>query len=152
MNDILPQIKERFNDVITAWDDSHERKVYVDISGNGIFPVADYTFNVLGCRFITISASDMPQGIEMLYHFSHDLSGTVISFRLLIADKAKPSIESISPLFIGSRWIEREVHELMGVNFTGNSEQAKHLLLPDDWPGGVFPLRKDFIVKQENHD
>ena len=87
----------------------------------------------------------MPAAIELLYHFSHDASGTVVSLRLTLPDKTNPEIESISSLFLGAHWIEREVHELMGVNFIGNNDQAKHLLLPEDWPAGAYPLRKNFI-------
>jgi len=41
----------------------------------------------------------------------------------------------------GALWIEREMHELLGVNFPGHPN-LKKLLLPDDWPDGVYPLRK----------
>ena len=40
-----------------------------------------------------------------------------------------------------AEWIEREIAEMFGVKFTGHP-QPETLLLPDDWPDGVYPLRK----------
>ena len=145
MNETTQIIRDTFKSRITAWDESHKGKVYIDLSGTGIKDIADHLHNILKCRFISITAVDIPAGIELLYHFSHDPGGTVISFRLLLADKKKPEIESIASLFRGAHWIERETHELMGVVFTGNPDQARHLILPEDWPAGSYPLRKDFI-------
>jgi len=41
-----------------------------------------------------------------------------------------------------AEWIEREIHEMFGVNFKGHPN-LKHLLLKDDWPEGNYPLRRD---------
>ncbi len=148
MNETLQKIKDNFGDTITVWDESHAGKVYIDLNDTKIRTVASHMHNAAHARFISITASDVPSGIELLYHFSLDSAGLVVSFRVLLADKQDPSIETIAPLFRGAHWIEREVHELMGVNFAGNSEQNNHLLLPEDWPGGVYPLRKTFVSEK----
>jgi NADH-quinone oxidoreductase subunit C len=43
---------------------------------------------------------------------------------------------------------EREVHDILGVQFTGHPDLAR-LLLPDEWPDGVYPLRKEFRSKSQ---
>ncbi|MCK9615713.1 MAG: NADH-quinone oxidoreductase subunit C, partial [Candidatus Omnitrophica bacterium] len=45
--------------------------------------------------------------------------------------------------FKSSDWVEREIHELLGINFKGHPN-LKHLLLDDDWPKDSYPLRKDY--------
>ncbi|MDI6606200.1 MAG: NADH-quinone oxidoreductase subunit C, partial [Candidatus Omnitrophota bacterium] len=80
-------------------------------------------------------------GLEILYHFSMDKSGVIYSARVLIEDKKSPKIDSIAPLFPGAEWIEREIWELLGINFIGHPNLT-HLLLIDDWPEGKYPLRK----------
>ena len=40
-------------------------------------------------------------------------------------------------------WIEREIHEILGINFKGHPDMRK-LLLPEGWPEGVYPLRRDY--------
>jgi NADH-quinone oxidoreductase subunit C len=59
----------------------------------------------------------------------------------VIADKKNPRIDSITPLFPGADWIEREMWEMLGIEFTGHPDMKK-LLLCDDWPQGNYPLRR----------
>jgi len=40
-------------------------------------------------------------------------------------------------------WIEREMRELLGITFEGHPD-PRRLLLPDNWPDGVYPLRQDY--------
>jgi NADH:ubiquinone oxidoreductase subunit C len=65
---------------------------------------------------------------------------------------AKPEcVMPTSALLVpATEWVEREIHEMFGVNFIGHP-QLETLLLPDDWPQGVFPLRKkSFESETEN--
>ena len=52
-------------------------------------------------------------------------------------------MDSLANVFSGANWIEREIHEMLGVNFKGHPDLRK-LLLSDDWPEGVCPLRADY--------
>ncbi len=70
----------------------------------------------------------------MGYHFSHDETGRIFSLRTFV-DKKNPEIESISSIIKGAEWIEREIYELLGVNFR-NHPNLKRLLLDEDWPEG----------------
>ena len=58
----------------------------------------------------------------------------------------KPSIQSLTFLFEGSNWMEREVWDLMGIDFTGHPDMTK-ILTPDDLEG--HPLRRDFPLTYE---
>ena len=85
---------------------------------------------------------DVRQYFELTYHFSDDASGAVFSVRTRIHDKKDPRIDSVAPLIKGANWIEREIHEMLGIVFNGHPN-LKHLLLADDWPAGNYPLRQD---------
>lgn len=80
--------------------------------------------------------------MEILYHFTVEEIDLVISLRVTLP-KTKLEINSLTSVFTAARWIEREIHELLGINFIGHPE-LKRLLLPEDWPQGVYPLRKDY--------
>ena len=75
-----------------------------------------------GARFITITATELPDqgGIRMDYHW--DLDGTVLTFTFTIRDKTAESVytaESIYDLSEAANLIEREIHEYFAVEFAG---------------------------------
>ena len=140
--DVIARIKEKFSAKILKYDEKSSRRIYLDMNPADIPAAVKFIFKDLGCRFVIATGTDTPGGIEILYHFSQDASGKMISLRTLITDKKNPKIESIAPLFKGAEWIEREIWELLGVNFIGHPNLT-HLLLIDDWPEGKYPLRHD---------
>jgi Ni,Fe-hydrogenase III component G len=83
----------------------------------------------------------VPDGsIEILYQFCE--GAAVLTLRVSVPYSAAiiPSICSIIPY---ATLYEREAIELFGVTFK-NTPDNDRLVLPEDWPVGVFPLRKSF--------
>jgi Ni,Fe-hydrogenase III large subunit/Ni,Fe-hydrogenase III component G len=58
-------------------------------------------------------------------------------------DPACPSFPSVTPQVVAAHWYEREVHDLLGLTPVGHPD-PRRLVMHDDWPDDVFPLRKDF--------
>ena len=142
MENVVERIEEKFSDKILKSFKRSERRVYLDFKPQDLPEAAEFIFKDLACRFVIASGTDTPEGIEILYPFSHDASGKMISLRILITDKKNPSMTSIASIIKGAEWIEREIWELLGVDFIGHPD-LRHLLLIDDWPEGKYPLRKD---------
>ena len=141
-NEVLKDIKERFkSDIIEVFDKSPKR-VYVEIKPESIRNVSNYVFKNLGARFNIASGVDMRSCMEILYHFTMEEMNLLISLRVKL-DRAKPEIDSIVPVFEAANWIEREMNELLGINFKGHPD-LRRLLLSDEWPEGVYPLRCDY--------
>jgi NADH:ubiquinone oxidoreductase subunit C len=139
--DTKERIKERLKANIISWDEPFPRRIYFSIPPKDIFDTAKFLFKELGLRFAIASGMETPQGFEILYHFSDDKTGIIYSARVLIADKQNPRIDAITPLFPGAEWIEREMWEMLGIDFVGHPN-LKRLLLSDDWPEGNYPLRR----------
>lgn len=142
MGDVIGKLREKFYEKIIKFEERSPRRVYIEFNPQDIPDIADFLFNDMRCRFVTATGTDTPQGIEMLYHFSYDKKGQVISLRTLLTNKKDPHIKSIVSIITGAEWIEREIWELLGVVFDGHPN-LKHLLLIDDWPEGKHPLRHD---------
>ena len=139
---ILESIKKQFGKRIKKVFDKSERRVYIDIDKEDIKDTANFIFKDLGARFNIASGVDTPKQIEILYHFSFDELSLVVSIRTFV-DKGNCQIDSLAPTIKATGWIEREIHELLGVDFKGHPD-LRPLLLPDDWPKDKFPLRRDF--------
>jgi len=140
---IKDKIKEELGPKIKEWKESSSRRIYFTIDKKDIYKTTEFLFKELGLRFSIASGIDTPSGFEILYHFSFDKTGEFYSVRTFIEDKLHPEINSITPIFPGAEWIEREMWELLGINFAGHPN-LKRLLLSEDWPEGEYPLRQDY--------
>jgi NADH:ubiquinone oxidoreductase subunit C len=64
--------------------------------------------------------------------------------RLKVRLGRNQSIASVTPVWAGANWMEREVFDLFGIVFDGHPD-LRRLMMPDDWEG--HPLRKDYPVQ-----
>ena len=64
--------------------------------------------------------------------------------RLKVKINAQEAIETLSNLYPGAGWPERELYDLFGIVFDGHADMRR-LMMPDDWEG--HPLRKDYPVQ-----
>ncbi len=82
------------------------------------------------------------QQLEAVYDFNHfdELCRVVIRTR---TDRNNPAIPTISHIYQGANWHERETHDFFGIKFTGHPN-LEPLLLPED--ADFHPLLKDFAL------
>jgi len=141
-DEIKKSIHQKFDDKILKWFEHNPHRIYVDIEPTDLVEFSLYLFNELGSRFIIASGVDTPRGgMEILYHFDFFQLPQVFSLRVFIK-KPELEIESLAPYIKGTEWIEREIAELLGVQFK-NHPNMQHLILPQDWPKEKYPLRRD---------
>ncbi|MFN2544512.1 MAG: NADH-quinone oxidoreductase subunit C [Actinomycetota bacterium] len=79
-------------------------------------------------------------GVEVLTHLASIRHGHHVRLRVM-CDAAEPTCPTLSGVYAGANWHERETWELFGVVFQGHPHLVK-LLLPEPFEG--HPLRKDF--------
>ena len=119
-----------------------ENRVYLRCESEHVYAVCQFLFDELSLRFVISSGVDAEDCFEVLHHFSDDASGCIVTVKAFIRDRESPEIESITPLIPGAEWIERETHDILGIQFR-NHPNMRRLILGDDWPEGVYPLRKE---------
>jgi formate hydrogenlyase subunit 5 len=94
-----------------------------------------------------ITGLDINEEIELNYHLWCGEDEVTLRTRV---PKSKPDVETITDIIPGATLYEREVFDLLGVNFRGHPD-LKRLILPEDWPEGQYPLRKDWNPALSNN-
>jgi len=84
--------------------------------------------------------------LEVLYTFAGGAALLTLRVPVPRDDAKVPSLVSVIP---SVSFYERELMEMFGVTVEGTPNPDK-LFLPEDWPDGVYPLRKDFSMEQLN--
>ncbi|PFF35363.1 NADH-quinone oxidoreductase subunit C [Bacillus cereus] len=87
-----------------------------------------------------LHATDFVTHMEVYVHlFSYGKKQSVaVKVKL---DREAPQVESVTPLWKGADWPEREAYDLLGIVFKDHPNLSR-ILMPDDWVG--YPLRKDY--------
>jgi Ni,Fe-hydrogenase III component G len=139
---IIKTLKENFGSDIKNISERNSRRISVTIDPVSILRISKWLYSDACLRFIIASAVHTKRGFEIHYHFSLDQSGLILNLHVIL-DREKPEIESLSNMFNASNWIEREMHELFGINFLNHPNQDK-LISEGNWAEGVYPYRKEF--------
>jgi NADH-quinone oxidoreductase subunit C len=80
---------------------------------------------------------------RVVYHACSHRYKHVIRLTVLV-DEADPTVDSITPVWPGANYYEREVFDLFGIRFEGHPN-LRRIMMPDEWVG--HPLRKDYPVE-----
>jgi Ni,Fe-hydrogenase III component G len=139
--DPVKALEVRFPKGIGDVEERSERRAYVNVDSRMVREIADFLFNNLGARLIVITCLETRAGMELLYHFSFDGIGKIVSLRAVIR-MPEPRIDAITPVIDGAEYFEREIMDLFGVEFVGHPNPTR-FILGDGWPEGVYPYRKE---------
>lgn len=101
------------------------------------FIAKDLKFSIL----CTITGLDEIQRLALIYHLAQE-GGITLNLKVGVS-RDQPKWKSVNPLFNGSTLYEREIMDLLGVEFA-NLPPCKRYPLTDDWPLDQHPLRKDW--------
>jgi Ni,Fe-hydrogenase III component G len=146
--EILSDLQGRFGEDIIEFVDKSPGRVYIEIRPRAITWIGTYIFRDLHARFNIATGTDMPDCIEILYHFTIEDIDLMINLRVKLP-RENPRIHSLAAGIWALNWIEREMRELLGIEFIGHPD-PRRLLLPDNWPDGVYPLRQDYREWDQN--
>ena len=106
-------------------------RIYLLCESEHVYRVCKFLFDDLKLRFVISTGVDAEHCFEVLHHFANDESGCFVTVKAFIRDRAAPALESITPLIPGAEWIEREMHDILGITFK-NHPNLRRLILNDD--------------------
>jgi Ni,Fe-hydrogenase III large subunit/Ni,Fe-hydrogenase III component G len=141
---VLSELKTHFDGVIERVDIPSDDRLFLFVRRERIRDVCHQVFRHMDARYvISIGMDDRPYSGQFLV--SHDFaleSQHVLASILAFVPADDPRLDSIAVDVPGAQWAEREMRDLVGIEAVG-CPNPKRLVLPDGWPDGVHPLRKD---------
>jgi NADH-quinone oxidoreductase subunit C len=142
------QLKERFGVQISECS-TYLGQNFLVAKPDAVIPIIEFLkleadFDYL----VDITAVDYPNRAErfdlvyILYSFARNER---VRLKTMLADVAKP-MTSVN-IYVGANWLEREVFDMFGIQFSGHPDMRR-ILLPEEWDG--FPLRKEYSIIQQD--
>ena len=136
------QIETKFDFLNDAVLIKRPRRLWLDVPRERFEEVFDYlTQQTPLVRLLTISGLDEGTTFGLIYHLATE-SGIVFNLRTHIS-RENPVMKSMTSKFSCADIYERELKDLFGINIEGLPEGNRYPL-PDNWPQGQYPLRKDW--------
>ena len=143
---LLEEIEKTLGDtVLKAWV-QRKRRIYIAVKGENILDVVKTVFEMGFDHLSSISGVEYEDRMECVYHIWSYEKRELLTIRTLLASKDNPKIDSVTSIWKGADWLERETYDLVGIKFEGHPD-LRRILLPDDFEG--HPLRKDFELTQK---
>jgi membrane-bound hydrogenase subunit beta len=119
-----------------------QRRITAEIDKNNLIELLSFSFNDLGFNLLcTITGLDVGDDLQFIYHIANK-DGIVINVKT-ITPKSNPVINTVTGIYNGATFYERELEDLLGAKVNGLPE-GRHYPLPENWPKGQYPLRKDW--------
>ncbi len=140
--DSVQSLRDAFPAAVQDVAKHNDRRIYATVAPEDAVDLCLHLFERCGARLAIITGLDLRSGVELLYHFMVPAEHRMVTVRTLVK-KPAPEIRSLGAFLPAAIWIERELHDILGVSFTGHPD-LRRLIMADDWPEHVYPLRREF--------
>lgn len=142
-NNILISIKNKFPSAEIENASISKKRIYFSLKPDIFFQTIEFTALELGFfHLCTITGIDNLDSFEFLYHTANE-NGILLTLKLKTPRNDSVIIKSVLPVYNGATFYERELEGLFGIKVEGLPE-GRQYPLPDNWPAGQYPLRKDW--------
>lgn len=142
------RLRERFGSAIKE-SLTYMGQNYFVVEASAIVSICGYLKHEEEFNFLAdVTALDYPKRekrfevIYQLYSFPRN-----VRLRLKAPLGENETIESVTSVWKGANWLEREVYDMFGIRFSGHPD-LRRILLPEEWQG--HPLRKDYHILQQD--
>jgi NADH/F420H2 dehydrogenase subunit C len=138
--EVARQITARFPEAV-----SESGSQAVVIKSEYLFKVAEYLKiePQMGFDYLNdITSTDYFDYFEIIYRLTSMENNHTLALKVRCYDREKPAVPSVTSLWRGADYMEREIFDLMGISFAGHPNLKRIVL----WEGFLgHPLRKDYL-------
>ena len=152
---VLEKLREKFSEVLLA-DSETSDDVFVVVSKDSSYTLLEYLKTDLAYSLLVdVTAVDNSRleselmqydyaRFMIVYHL-YTFEGETSRIRVKVPVHEKDlKIKSVTELWKGANWLERETYDMFGIDFEGHPD-LRRILMPDDFEG--HPLRKDYPLQ-----
>lgn len=125
-------------------------EVHLAVAPESVPALCLYLNKELGLPLISMVGNDERKqagSFAVYYIFACDNGKCSVIIKTMVLPD-KPEFSSITPIIPAAQWYEREIRDMLGLEPVGHPDRRR-LAHHKDWPGGIYPLRRDFDPQQE---
>ncbi len=157
--DAIQCLKERFPELglapqpLVVYPDGHgSDQVWVRVPPASLLEVMTFLYAEPRCRFEQLAELTCVDylnypGAEDRFGVTYGLLSLSLNHRLWVkcfVNDPEPTVPSVTRIWKGAEWPEREVYDMFGVRFAGHPD-LRRILMPQNFKD--YPLRKDYPVR-----
>ncbi|MCK4237146.1 MAG: NADH-quinone oxidoreductase subunit C [Candidatus Krumholzibacteria bacterium] len=143
--EVKKRIADKFGDSVRIAERSPNR-IYIYAENDVWVDLASFIFNDLDGRFDTGASVDDRDGVEVMFFMPFDKEHYYVTIKTF-AKKPAPTLDSISNVITGAKWIEQEMFEMYEVTFR-NHPDLRPVLRADTRPSDYYPAKRE--VKEDH--
>ncbi len=151
MHALLTRLKDRFpDDVLAVREEGPYEDLVAQVKPNALPEIGRFLHDDHEAAFDMLSdicSVDYPEDedrFEIIYLFKSLPHNHRLRVKVRVPEE-NPILPTLTPIWSGANFLEREVYDMMGIRFAGHPD-LRRILMPEDYDEG-YPLRKDFPVE-----
>jgi NADH-quinone oxidoreductase subunit C/D len=148
MQPLLETVMTKFpKAVLSVQADTERAEISICVAADRILELAGFLHDEPEACFdhlTDICSVDYPEDqerFEVVYHLHSLPHRRRLRLKARLPEE-NPTIASVTGIWKGAEFLEREVYDMMGITFSGHPD-LRRILMPEDYAEG-YPLRKDF--------
>ena len=151
MNPTVDTLRATFGDAIGRAGEARDGLSVVVVAGARLLEVMRWLRDTPGQRydyFVDVTAveyRDRERPMEVVYQLRSLERKLDLRVKVELDPQGELAVDSVTPLWAGANWLEREVYDMFGIVFAGHPD-LRRILMWETYAEG-YPLRKDFPLR-----
>jgi len=151
VNPSVDALRTTFGDAIGRAEPARDGETIVVVRGERLADVMGWLRDTPGQAYdylvdvTAVEYRDRERALEVVYFLRSLERRADLRVKVELDPRGELAVDSVTPLWAGANWLEREVYDMFGVTFRGHPD-LRRILMWETYAEG-YPLRKDFPLR-----